>query len=50
MKTNEFKKLIRTEEPKKILFRYMFAHSPKVEGIFLTDKQLQKVIELKNAQ
>ena len=48
MKTNDFKRLIRTEEPKRILFRYMFAPYEKVDGIFLTDKQLQKVIDLKN--
>ena len=48
MKTKEFKKLIKTESPKKILFRYMYACYEKVGGVYLTDRQLQKVIDLKN--
>lgn len=48
MKPVEFKKLLKEDDPKHIIFRY--THSVYLEnGIDnLTDKQLQKVIDLKN--
>ena len=50
MKIKDFNKLIKTESPKKILFRYMYACYDKVDGIYLTNKQLEKVIQLKNSE
>ena len=48
MKTVDFKKLLKEDNPKHIIFRY--THAPYLKnGINnLTDKQLQKVIDLKN--
>lgn len=48
MKNQDFKKILKEDNPKHILFRHMYSCFPKVKGIYLTDKQLQKVIDLKN--
>ena len=48
MKSKDFKKLIKTEDPKKIIFRYTHGCYSQIEGVNLTDKQLQEVIDLKN--
>ena len=42
MKTKEFNKLLKTEKAKKIIYMHCF------EKIYLTKKQLDIVIELKN--
>jgi len=42
MKNKEFNKLLKTEKPKKIIYMHCF------EKIYLTGKQLDKVIDLKN--
>lgn len=42
MKSDEFKKLLNTEEPRKIIYLYC------TNQIYLYGKQLDKVIELKN--
>lgn len=42
MNTTEFKELIRTEEPKRIIYLYC------TNQIYLYSKQLDKVIDLKN--
>ena len=48
MNKEEFCKLLKTESPKEILFRYMFGDYKQVEAINLTSSQLQQVIDLKN--
>lgn len=48
MNSKEFKKLLKSDTPKHILFRYMYSCYPKVDGVNLTQKQLQQVIDLKN--
>lgn len=48
MKSKDFKKLIKEEDPKKIIFRYTHGCYSQVKGVNLTDKQLQEVIDLKN--
>lgn len=48
MKAKEFKELIKKESPKHILFRYMYGCYPGVKSVYLTSKQLQEVIDLKN--
>lgn len=48
MTNKEFNKLLKTDTPKHILFRYMYACYPNVDGVNLTKSQLQKVIDLKN--
>lgn len=40
--SEKFKKLLKTESPKRILFNYMF------KGLYLTKSQLGQVIDLKN--
>lgn len=48
MTSKEFKKLLKSDTPKHILFRYIYSCYPQVEGVSLTSKQLQQVIDLKN--
>jgi hypothetical protein len=48
MKSKDFKKLLKEEDPKHILFRYTHGCYSQVKGVYLTDKQLQQVIDLKN--
>lgn len=42
MKIKEFKKLLKTDSPKHIIFLHT------ISKIYLTDKQLQLVIDMKN--
>lgn len=43
MKTKDFKKLLKTTKPSLIISRYINGKLP-----YLTDKQIEKLIELKN--
>lgn len=42
MRNTEFKKIIKNDNPKHIIFLHT------ISEIYLTDKQLDKVIEMKN--
>lgn len=48
MKSKDFKKLLKEEDPKHILFRYTHGCYSQVKSVCLTDKQLHQVIDLKN--